>query len=259
LKKLAWIWRLEVDDHLSRRRAWRTIDAEATDSPEYIAKKQFMVRFVELLREMGAGELSRQYYWWTLKSQPNCLRRDGAGPHPALDALLFLRRSTAKPLHELTCVRIRVHPLLPRMMTHDRPRSSMEARFSIRYCLAAALADGVLTLGSFDSKNLRRRDIQGWMDRIELQPDLGKEGRKGEIPTRSEVQFHWKDGKTSRKCVSKPLGNPENPLPEQALEEKFRDCARRTLPAKRVEKIILLFRNIKDTNNLRELTGKLAG
>lgn len=85
-------WRLEVDDHLRARRAWRTVAPEETDSPEYVAKKQFMVRFVALLRDMGGGELSRQYAWWTMKSQPNCLKREGrddAGPAEGLCAVDF--------------------------------------------------------------------------------------------------------------------------------------------------------------------------
>ncbi|NQT17840.1 MAG: hypothetical protein HQ582_34120, partial [Planctomycetes bacterium] len=34
---------------------------------------------VSLLHEMGAGELARQYEWWTMKSQPNALKRTSSG------------------------------------------------------------------------------------------------------------------------------------------------------------------------------------
>ncbi len=76
-------WRLESDTHLGQRRQWRTIDPKQTDSPEYIAKHQFMVRLVEMLHEMGAPELARQYEWTTLKSQPNALKRTSGGSDPA--------------------------------------------------------------------------------------------------------------------------------------------------------------------------------
>ena len=78
------VWRFEVDDHLARRRAWKRgdpIDDQA--SKEYLAKKQFMGDVVNLLHEMGAPELARQYEWWTCKSQPNCLKRLDAGDDPA--------------------------------------------------------------------------------------------------------------------------------------------------------------------------------
>jgi hypothetical protein len=75
-------WRLEADTQLSLRRDWRTLDATATGSPEFVAKRQFMARLVDLLHTLGAPELARQYAWWTCKSQPNALRRFAAGPHP---------------------------------------------------------------------------------------------------------------------------------------------------------------------------------
>ena len=73
------VWRLESDSRLRARRAWRTVVAESTGSPEYVAKRQFMARFVELLHEMGGIEFARQYEWSTLKSQPNVLKRSESG------------------------------------------------------------------------------------------------------------------------------------------------------------------------------------
>jgi hypothetical protein len=37
---------------------------------------------VGLMRDMGADELARQYEWWTLKSQPNALKRLEADAGP---------------------------------------------------------------------------------------------------------------------------------------------------------------------------------
>jgi len=78
-------WRLEVDDNLDARRRWLhgdRVDPAELGSREYLAKRQFMQRIVDLLRETGAPELARQYEWWTCKSQPNCLKRIDAGPEP---------------------------------------------------------------------------------------------------------------------------------------------------------------------------------
>ena len=70
------MWRLEVDDNLYSRLKWKTGQpGSGLNSPEYRAKKAFMSDLVKLMREMGAEELARQYEWWTLKSQPNALKR----------------------------------------------------------------------------------------------------------------------------------------------------------------------------------------
>lgn len=70
------LWRFEVDDDLDVRFRWKVGDPENhVGSPEYRAKKTFMARFVDLMHEMGAMELARQYEWGTCKSQPNALKR----------------------------------------------------------------------------------------------------------------------------------------------------------------------------------------
>ncbi len=77
-------WRFEVDDRLFARWRWGPGDAaDGLGSPEYRAKKQFMADLVDLLHEMGAPELARQYEWWTCKSQPNCLKRYDCEGDPA--------------------------------------------------------------------------------------------------------------------------------------------------------------------------------
>jgi hypothetical protein len=77
------LWRFEVDDDLDARFRWRVGDPEdKVGSHEYRAKKAFMARFVELMHEMGAFELARQYEWATCKSQPNALKRRESDPSP---------------------------------------------------------------------------------------------------------------------------------------------------------------------------------
>lgn len=85
---LEWVegrtWRLEVDDALDARRRWREGRPEdGVGSPEYRAKRVFMDRMVRLMHKIGAVELARQYEWWSLKSQPNVLKREEAGDDPA--------------------------------------------------------------------------------------------------------------------------------------------------------------------------------
>lgn len=78
------MWRFEVDDNLDARLRWKAGDSrEGLGSPEYRAKRAFMSHLVQLMHEMGADELARQYEWWTCKSQPNVLKRVESDPDPA--------------------------------------------------------------------------------------------------------------------------------------------------------------------------------
>jgi len=77
------LWRFEVDDDLDDRRAWKIGSPdEGVGSPEYRLKHAFMVRLVRLMHRLGARELARQYEWWSLKSQPNVMKRTSSDPDP---------------------------------------------------------------------------------------------------------------------------------------------------------------------------------
>jgi hypothetical protein len=95
-------WKFELDSELFSR--GRDTAQSTRFSKEYLAKKEFMAKFVELLHAMGATELTRQYEWWTGKSQPNVYKRliahGGAGEvlttldfRPGLTLLFFLPMS----------------------------------------------------------------------------------------------------------------------------------------------------------------------
>jgi len=78
------MWRFEADDNLDARLKWKVGEPEdELGSPEYRAKRTFLKRLVQLMHEMGAFELARQYEWWTCKSQPNALKRIASDPDPA--------------------------------------------------------------------------------------------------------------------------------------------------------------------------------
>ncbi len=88
-------WLYEIDDNVFKRKKFDPADPggflDETASAEYVGKRLFMYRFVQLFHEMGAPELARQYEWWTAKSQPNMLKREGSaeGPMDGLCAIDF--------------------------------------------------------------------------------------------------------------------------------------------------------------------------
>lgn len=73
------MWRLETDAHIRRRLDWRNVELSETESAEFVAKHRFMAGMVEMMHDMGAPEFARQYEWWTMKSQPNAMKRSDVG------------------------------------------------------------------------------------------------------------------------------------------------------------------------------------
>jgi hypothetical protein len=104
------VWKYEVDDRLFDRWEFRGQPPEDHNSPEYVQKKLFMRQLVELLHEMGAPELARQYEWWSCKSQPNALKRISAdrSPQAGLTAVDFRAGLTLLPFLPMSPVDVRL-------------------------------------------------------------------------------------------------------------------------------------------------------
>ena len=185
----------------------------------------------------------------TIKQYPCC-----AGSHPVLDALLFLREQHSGRIQDIDKIRCRVHPLVPHIMIHDRPKTALEGKFSLPYCVATAMVDGKVNLGSFNDQALLRPEVNQWLNRIAVEPDLDEgEAMYGGIPTRAEVIFQCNDGSSTRHRVESPAGSPENPLPEGALYRKFEECASRVLPGKAVTKAYELINRLETVTSLSDL------
>jgi len=105
------------------------------------------------------------------------------------------------------------------------PRSPYQAKFSIAYCVAAALAEGCVGLDQFSaerfgSEGVRDRAIAALLQRtrVTVEDDLTAK-YPAAWPSRLTVSLE--DGTMLRGASDFPRGNPENPVSTDELEDKF--------------------------------------
>ncbi len=180
------VWRLESDLSPHKRRNWRDVDPLETESPEYVAKHQFMVRLVRMLHAIGAHELARQYEWSTLKSQPNVLKRHGAGDHPAagLCAVDFRAGLALVPFLPMSPgdLRLIIKGLRRGVLAQfDRCDFKTLRAYAVAHPAAFAGQEGLLAALEHYDRAYRRRmpDVthQGW--RLLVEPALRADVREG--------------------------------------------------------------------------------
>jgi 2-methylcitrate dehydratase PrpD len=156
-----------------------------------------------------------------IKRYPCC-----AFTHRALDGLLALVQQQALRPEEVAAVECLVGRQTMEVLIHPRPRTGLEGKFSMQYCLAAALLDRRVGLLSFSDAKVRRPEAQQLCERIvmRLHPEAERQGTSGEeLPVRVIVTLQ--DGRQLHAEVQHPQGHPANPLSADALREKFEDCA----------------------------------
>ena len=184
----------------------------------------------------------------TIKPYPACTRS-----HPAIDAALEIVRRDRPPATDIVSVECLVAPRVMQVVNVANPRNAMEAKFSLPFCLAAALTDGEVIIETFSDERLCAPAIQALMRKVEPRndPALDKCG-----PFAAKVVVRMKDGKA---CVASRNRNLwDDPLADESekrrqLLAKFRSCAARLLDAGAVEEVIGIVDNLEDEPGLDRL------
>jgi|SRR5882672_716019 len=150
--------------------------------------------------------------------------------HSAVEATLNLvRRHGPFDLRAVARVDSLTHP---RSLAHtDRadPGSPLEAKFSVQYCVARALADGKVVLEQFEGDAHREPAVRELLRRVHAAPYTGKLFDEDD-PFDAEVTIMMADGRRYSEKVDRPLGRTsDNPIPDEHMKAKFENCAGRVL------------------------------
>lgn len=176
--------------------------------------------------------------------------------HRPVDAL---RSLSLKP-EQVAAIRAEVSEVAQANLRYRVPRNPNEARFSLPYCLTAALFDGTLTLGSFLPDAIARPALVPLMERVEVMMDPQQTGDRPvtETTERGSVEVMLSDGAVRRAAVTIPRGHPQAPLTEVELEAKFRDCASRALAPDKIDHMLERLAGFGRLDRVSELTADLS-
>jgi 2-methylcitrate dehydratase PrpD len=86
--------------------------------------------------------------------------------HQALDATLAATQRRPCDAAEVESIEVRVSPGSTSALIHHRPTSGLEGKFSMEYCVAAAVLDGEIRLRSFDDGQVQRPAAQELLRRV---------------------------------------------------------------------------------------------
>ena len=151
--------------------------------------------------------------------------------HPPLDALLALRREHALPADKIARIDSWTHPRRLAHTNRPDPKTGLDAKFSVQYCLARAVLQGQIRLEDFEGDAHDDPEVRALMTRVHA--DARSDEALG-----AEVRVIFTDGTVISQKVGAALGRgPDNPLPEGALAAKFTNCASRALPAAAVARL----------------------
>ncbi len=189
----------------------------------------------------------------SFKPWPSC-----RGTHPYVEtALQILRNHDIVPddIEEII-VRVTNEPI-SRMLWEplerkQNPSKAIDAKFSIPFTVAAALAFRSVSLNHFLPEHLRDTKIQQIARKIrcEAVKPWGKDIIKG------LVKIKLKNRLVESPAVDYLSGSPQNPMSEEAVVAKFIDCAAhavKPLSKKNLDTLTDLILHMEDVQNINEI------
>ena len=188
-----------------------------------------------------------------LKQYPCC-----AGTHSAIDAMLTLRQKHGLTPANIASVESTTHA---RVLAHtDRPdpRSVLDAKFSVQYCVARALMHGEVGFSHFEGESYRDPEVRELLTRIKARAHA-HEPKGMDESFECELNVTTTDGKTYTARVDQPLRGPNNLVPPDRLESKFRDCAARALRPDAISRVYTALRGLESIGDVRQLADLMAG
>lgn len=178
--------------------------------------------------------------------------------HGAIDAALAVRETlggAAFDLVDVESIEIREHPRRLGHTDRSDPQTRLDAKFSVQYCVIAALDDGDIWFDDFEPASIedsRRRDCLETVAVRECPEEFADE------EWGAAVAVELSDGTEESARVSFPKGTADNPMADVELAEKYRRCGRRALPVDRVEESAALLNRLEDLDDITELLDVLT-
>jgi 2-methylcitrate dehydratase PrpD len=172
--------------------------------------------------------------------------------HPALDALIELSERHGVQPRQVKQVRVRLGPDAALPLVYGRPRSGLEAKFSLPFCAAVAVVFRKAGLAQYTDERARDPALLPLMRRVKLEraPRLRSIGSLG---ARAEIEIVMVTGRRYRAQRSWAKGHPRNPLSRAELIEKFRECAARRIPRKAADEFVRVIWRVERLGSVRPL------
>jgi len=182
----------------------------------------------------------------------------GSLTHPGMGAMLdLILRHDIRPA-QVAKVHVGTNRHMPNTLIHRRPRNELQAKFSMEFCMAILLLERKAGLAQFTDAVVRRADVQRMIGRIDFGVHPEAEAAGYEKMT-TIIDVDLVDGRRISGRADFGKGSPANPMSDEEVAAKFRECAAwGDLSATAAERIIDQVFELEKLPRIRELTRLLA-
>jgi len=155
----------------------------------------------------------------------------------AIDGALALKERMGVAADDIERVRVRTYRAALEVAGYDEPRTAAEARFSLKYVVATALTHGDVRFAAFEPARIADPATRDLMRRVEVavdpELDAAFPGRRA-----ARIGITTRDGESDEFLQPTRVGDPESPLSDSQLEEKYLEFAVPVLGVERARRAL---------------------
>jgi len=142
----------------------------------------------------------------------------------AIDGALAVQSQLAVAARDIERVRVGTYRAGVEVAHYEEPRTPAEARFSMKYVVATALAHGSVRLAAFEPPRLEDALTRDLMRRVDVALDSALDATfPGQRAAR--VAIVARDGRAAEYLQPTRKGDPDAPLTDRELEAKYLELA----------------------------------
>src|SRR6266513_1621132 len=197
---------------------------------------------------------------WTFTSPGISLKPypSGSLSHPAMTELARLINAHKLQPTQVQKLDIGANHQMTTTLLHHRPKTGLEAKFSMEFCLAILLLRGKAGLNEFSDPVVRSADVQEMIGRVNFYVEPESESAGFDKMT-ALLRIHLRDGRVISGRADFAKGSPANPMSFDEAAAKFRGCAEfAEWPRQKTEKLITCVKTLDSTRDISALSPLLS-
>ena len=178
--------------------------------------------------------------------------------HAPVDAALRLRASGVPEPDAIEAIEIHTYPSAIQIAGNIfEPKNQDEAKLSIAFATATAMATGRFTLDDLKNAAHMGDDVRALIGKMKMVNEPTLQNKKAGIRG-ARVEMILKDGTVKSETVPLPKGDPEVPLQRGDMIEKLRSCASGLLNRERQQKLYDTAMTLDELDKAGELMAILS-
>jgi 2-methylcitrate dehydratase PrpD len=193
---------------------------------------------------------------WTFHSPGVSIKPHPSGSltHPGMAVMAeMIRANDIKP-EQVKRVAVGTNHNMPNALIHHKPKNELQAKFSMEFCMAILLLERKAGLGEYTDPVVNRPDVQAMIAKVDFGVHPEAEAAGFDKMT-TIIEIELTDGRVIKGQADFGKGSPTNPMTDDELSEKFRQCAAwGGIDKPRTESILKLLWKVEQLPDVNELT-----